>query len=65
MTHFEHMESIGQMNIFEFLEVPLSLGRNNAFITADKVRIRFYIDELSYIEHCHPQLLGRGSRIPL
>ncbi len=61
MTHFEYMESIGQTNIFEFLEAPLSPGRNNAFITGDKVKIRFYTDELPSIEYCHPHLLGRGE----
>lgn len=61
MTQFEQVELAGQTTIFDFLEFPPSLRRNNAFLIGDKVKIRFYIDELYYIEQSHQQLLGIGE----
>jgi len=63
MTHFELMEQSGQTNIFEFLPTKSTSKRNKGFFEGDKVRIRFYTDEVEYIQSCHPQLMGVGEVI--
>lgn len=62
-THFEYLEEIGQMNIFDFLPITPSSKRNNSFVEGDNVRIRFYQDEYDFIFNCHPQLLEVGTII--
>lgn len=63
MTHFEYLESQGQTNIFDFLEVTPKSKRNKSFVEGDKVKIRFYADEIDFIRNCHPQLLEEGEVI--
>lgn len=63
MTHFELMESIGQTNIFDYIDITPTSIRNNGFVEGDNVRIRFYVDELEYIRICHPQLMEIGTII--
>lgn len=60
MTHFEYLESVGQTNIFDYIDIAPTSKRNNCFVEGDKVTIRFYVDELAYIKECHPQLMEVG-----
>lgn len=60
MTHFEHMEQLGQTNIFDFLDITPISKRNKSFMEGDKVKIRFYADEIEFISKCHPQLMEVG-----
>ncbi|MER1959153.1 MAG: hypothetical protein ABS942_17355 [Solibacillus sp.] len=60
MTHFEYLESVGQTNIFDYIDITPQSKRNNGFVEGDSVTIRFYVDELSYIKECHPQLMKVG-----
>lgn len=63
MTHFEYLESVGQTNIFDFLDITSVSKRNKGFIEGDKVKIRFYADEIEFIRNCHPQLMEVGEII--
>lgn len=60
MTHFEYMESQGQMNIFDVLPITPRSNRNKSFVEGDKVKIRYYVDELEFIQAYHPQLMEEG-----
>lgn len=60
MTHFEIMESIGQTNIFDYIEMTPTTKRNNAFEVGDSVKLHFYQDEYDFINECHPHLLEAG-----
>lgn len=61
MSHFEYMEQAGQTNIFDFLPITPTSKRNRAFVEGDKVKIRYYADEIEFISNCHPQLLEEGE----
>ncbi|MGE7020387.1 hypothetical protein [Solibacillus cecembensis] len=61
MSHFEIMEAAGQTNIFDFITITPTSIRNVGFMEGDSVKIRFYEDEVSYINNCHPQLLNVGE----
>ena len=63
MTHFEYLESIGQTNIFDFLDITPMSKRNKGFFEGDKVKIRYYVDEIEFIRNCHPQLMEVGEII--
>jgi len=63
MTHFEQMELQGQTNIFDFLDITPMSRRNKSFVEGDKVKIRYYADEMEFIAACHPQLMGIGEVI--
>lgn len=64
MNHFEIMESVGQTNIFDYIEgVAPSTKRNNAFEVGDSVKLHFYQDEYDFIIECHPHLLEAGEVI--
>lgn len=63
MTHFEYLESIGQTNIFDFLDITPMSKRNKGFFEGDKVKIRFYADEIEFIRNCHPQFMEVGEII--
>ena len=60
MIYFETME---QTSIFDYLPIAADNKRNKAFFEGDKVKIRYYVDELPYIETCHPQWLEVGEII--
>lgn len=60
MTHFEYLESQGQMNIFDYIDITPTSKRNKSFVEGDRVKIRYYVDELEFIQACHPQLLEEG-----
>lgn len=57
------MESIGQINIFDILPIKTTPVRNKAFVEGDKVKIRYYADEIDYVRECLPQLLEEGEII--
>ena len=59
MSEYEELEAMGQTSIFDFLE-KTPKKRNKAFSEGDKVKIRFYVDEIEYIEKNHPELLKVG-----
>jgi len=61
MTHFEQMEQSGQTNIFDFLDITPMSKRNKSFVEGDRVRIRFYTDEIESIQSCHPHLMKVGE----
>lgn len=63
MTHFEQMEQSGQTSIFDFLDITPRSARNKGFIEGDKVKIRFYADEIEFISNYHPQLMEAGEII--
>ncbi len=60
MTHFEYLESQGQTNIFDYIDITPQSKRNKSFVEGDRVTILFYVDELAYIKECHPQLMKVG-----
>ena len=62
MSDFEELEALGQTNIFDFLE-KTPKRRNKSFIEGDRVKIRFYVDEVEYIQKNHPGLLQAGEVI--
>ena len=62
MSDYEELEALGQTNIFDFLEVTPK-KRNKSFIEGDNVKIRFYIDEIEFVEKNHPELLKVGKVI--
>ena len=62
MSEYEELEMLGQTNIFDFLE-KTPKRRNKAFIEGDKVKIRFYVDEVEFVEKNHPELLQPGKVI--
>ena len=62
MSDYEELEAKGQTNIFDFLEITPE-KRNEAFVEGDSVKIRFYIDEIEFIEKNHPELLKVGKVI--
>lgn len=61
MNHHEYMESIGQINIFDILPIKTTPVRNKAFVEGDRVKIRYYADEIEYMCECLPQLLEVGE----
>jgi len=60
MNDYEELEAKGQTNIFDFLEVTPE-KRSKTFVEGDSVKIRFYIDEIEFIEKNHPELLKVGK----
>lgn len=56
MSDFEKLEALGQTSIFDFLETPKT-KQSKAFEPGDKVRIRFYVDEIEFVKNNHPQWL--------
>ncbi len=60
MDELELLESEGQMNIFDYIDVGQDSKRTRKLVEGDKVKLRFYVDEIDYIALCHPQLLGEG-----
>ena len=63
MTHFEQMELHGQINIFEFMEAAPKVKRRKVFVEGNRVKIKFYADEIEFIQSCHPQLMEEGEII--
>jgi len=57
------MEQSGQTSIFDFLDITQSSKRNKSFFEGDKVKIRFYADEIEFISNCHPRFMEVGEII--
>ena len=61
MTHFEYIESIGQMNIFEFLD-PSTID------TGDKVKIVLpdpvvHSDIYYFLLYYYPQIINKQGKV--
>ena len=63
MTHFELMESVGQTNIFDYLPKSIDRKRNKAFMEGDRVKIRFYVDEIEEVKKYRPKHVETGEII--
>lgn len=59
MTLQEELEILGQTNIFDFLPGG-SKDRSKGFMVGDKVKVRYYPDELEYVRDNHPHMLGEA-----
>jgi len=60
MDELELLEEEGQMNIFDYIDVGQDSKRTRKLLQGDRVKLRFYVDEIEYIRLCHPQLMGEG-----
>ena len=58
MNEYDELEAKGQTNIFDFL---LEEHHKKEMDIGDKVKIRFYVDELEYVRSNEPWLLGVGQ----
>lgn len=56
MTYFEYMESIGQTNIFEFLEPSIDIGEEVMITLPDPVA---HSDIYYYLLYYHPQVINK------
>ncbi|MER1986600.1 MAG: hypothetical protein ABS948_11985 [Solibacillus sp.] len=55
MTHFEYMEELGQINLFDVLEMQVG----------DQVRAVIYEDEMAYVVEARPYLLEPGEIVAI
>ena len=61
MTHFEYMESIGQTNIFEFLEPStIDIGDEVIITLPDPVA---YSDIYYYLLYYHPHIINKRGLV--